>query len=227
MASLRAGAVCLGVCTGVHSAADMRRAGARASYADPADLLAHLDEALEGAAPASIRFTPDRMEALMTEALDEARRGLEGGEIPIGSVLVDGRGQVLGRGRNTAWASGTPTAHAEMNAFADAAGYDLRAERGLILVTTLEPCIMCLGAALESQVDTVIYALDAPENGGIARCRPTDRPDSFMPRLVGGVDARESRALLAAWQEQHGGSGFVRRLLADTQNMAQSSHAAS
>jgi tRNA(Arg) A34 adenosine deaminase TadA len=101
-----------------------------------------------------------------------------------------------------------------MNAFADAAGRDLRAEQGILLVTTLEPCVMCLGAALEAQVDTIIYALEAPENGGTARCRPLDRPGSFMPRLVGGVSAAESRALLTAWQEQHGTSGFVKRLLA-------------
>lgn len=214
MASLRAGSVCLGVRTGVHTAADMHRAGARASYAHPADLLGHLDEALSRAAPASIRLTPERMQALMNEALDEARAGLERGEVPIGSVLVDGAGQVIGRGRNTAQASGTVTAHAEMNAFADAAGRDLRAEQGILLVTTLEPCVMCLGAALEAQVDTIIYALEAPENGGTARCHPLDRPGSFMPRLVGGVSAGESRALLTAWQEQHGTSGFVKRLLA-------------
>jgi HAD superfamily hydrolase (TIGR01509 family) len=214
MASLRAGAVCLGVRTGVHTAADMHRAGARASYAHPADLLMHLDEALSRAAPASISLTPERMQALMDEALSEARAGLERKEIPIGSVLVDGAGQVIGRGRNTARASGATTAHAEMNAFADAAGRDLRAERGTLLVTTLEPCVMCLGAALEAQVDTIIYALAAPENGGMGRCRPLDRPDSFMPRRVGGVGANKSRALLTAWQEQHGTSGFVKRLLA-------------
>jgi len=221
-ASLHAGAVCLGVCTGFHGADAMRRAGARASYADPADLLDHLDEALDAAAPMAIHLTPDRMQALMEEALDVARAGFDEGEIPIGSVLVDGAGRVIGRGHNTARAAGTVTAHAEMNAFADAAGHDLRAERGLTLITTLEPCVMCLGAALEAQVDTVIYALGAPENGGLARCLPTDRPGSFMPRCIGGVGAAASRALLAQWQEQHGGSGFVKRLLADEESAASS-----
>lgn len=214
MASLRAGAVCLGVCTGVHSAADMRRAGARASYADPADLLVHLEEALDRAAPAAIRLTPERMAALMDEALDEARAGLEDGEMPIGSVLVDGNGHIVGRGHSTVQATGNPTAHAELNAFADATGHDVRAERGLLLVTTLEPSIMGLGAALEAQVDTVIYALDAPENGGTQRCRPTDDPESYMPRIVRGVKADASRALLTTWQEQNNRAGFVERLLA-------------
>ena len=217
VASLRAGAVCLGVCTGVHTPEDMHRAGARASYDDPTDLMAHLDEALDRAAPSTLRLTPERMAALMDEALGAAQAGMEAGELPIGSVLVDGTGHIIGRGHNATRATGNPTAHAEINAFADAAGQDLRAERGLLLVTTLEPCIMCLGAALEAQVDTIIYALEAPENGGVQRCRPTDRPGSPMPRMVSGVRAEASRELLAAWKEQNDASGFVTRLLAAVQ----------
>lgn len=209
MASLRAGAVCLGVCTGVHTSDEMRRVGARASYADPAELLAHLPAALDRAAPAAIRLTPDRMAALMGEALDVARAGFEAGELPAGSVLVDRNGYVIGRGHSTTQATGSPTAHATMNAFADVAGHDLRAEQGLLLVATLEPSIMGVGAALEARVDTIIYALDAPQHGGTQRCRPPDRPGSYMPRLVGGIEAGASRALFAAWREQYGPSNAV------------------
>ncbi len=212
IASLHAGAVCLGVCTGVHTADDMHRAGARASYADPADLLAHLDEALERAAPSRMRFTPEWMAALMDEALDEARAGLDAGELPIGSVLVDGTGRVVGRGHHAVRAAGNPTAHAALNAFADAAGRGALADPALVLVTTLEPGVIGLGAALEARVDTVVYALAAPENGGALRCRPANRPESPMPRLVGGIRAEASRELFAMWQETRGASDFVRRL---------------
>lgn len=215
LASRRAGAVCLGVCTGVHTPSDMHRAGARASYTAPAELLQHLDEALHRAAPASIRLTPARMRALMDHALDQARAGMAQGEIPIGSVLVDGAGQVIGHGHNTARSTGRITAHAEMNALDDAAGHDVRSMPGLLLVTTLEPCVMCLGAAFETPVDTIIYALEAPENGGVERCEPTDRPGGALPRIVGGVQARASHQLLAEWQARYGPSGFVQRLLAD------------
>lgn len=213
-ASLRAGALCLGVCTGIHTAAALHRAGARASYTDPADLLAHLDEALHRAAPAAIHLTPERMAVLMEAALEEARAGREVGEIPVGSVLADGNGRVIGRGHHTVRTTGNPTAHAEVNALADATGRDVRTVRGLLLVTTLEPSIMGLGAALEAQVDTVIYALGAPEYGGTQRCCPPDGPESAMPRLVGGVRADASRALLAAWHAQRGEAGDIERLRA-------------
>ena len=68
--------------------------------------------------------------------------------------------------------------------------------RDLILVSTLEPCVMCLGAAMEAAVDTILFGLCAPADGGRSRVRPPVSPESQMPRILGNVLAEESRRLL-------------------------------
>ncbi|HEY6241826.1 MAG TPA: nucleoside deaminase, partial [Burkholderiales bacterium] len=90
-------------------------------------------------------------------ALDEARRAEAAGEVPVGAVVVlDGR--VIGRGHNRVIAASDPTAHAEIVALRDAAqavkNYRLA---GADLYTTVEPCPMCCGAALNARVERVIY----------------------------------------------------------------------
>jgi hypothetical protein len=87
------------------------------------------------------------------------------------------------------------------------------------MVSTLEPCVMCTGAAMESAVDTIVYALAAPADNGTARVRPPESPESQMPRIVGGVLAAESRTLFERWLDMHRGepqAAFVEQLLART-----------
>jgi tRNA(Arg) A34 adenosine deaminase TadA len=67
--------------------------------------------------------------------------------------------------------------------------------KDLILVSTLEPCVMCTGAAMEAAVDTIVYALRAPADNGSVRVRPPQSPESQMPRIVGEILAGESREL--------------------------------
>ena len=79
---------------------------------------------------------------------------------------------------------------------------------------------MCLGAAMEAAVDTIVYGLRAPADSGTGRVQPPQSPESQMPRIVGGVLARESRALFAQWLRNPGTNpqqvAFVRQLLALT-----------
>jgi tRNA(Arg) A34 adenosine deaminase TadA len=82
-----------------------------------------------------------------------------------------------------------------MVAFRDAAGRVPEDAKDLILVSTLEPCVMCTGAAMEAAVDTIVYALRAPADSGTGRVQPPQSPESQMPRVVGDVLAAESRAL--------------------------------
>ena len=106
-----------------------------------------------------IDLTEDQQEMLMREALAEAERGMAEGEAPIGCVLALGSGpdlRVVARGHNRLNALGRKTAHAEMVAFESAGSRDgqppalpLDAE-DVIMVSTLEPCVMCLGAAMEA-----------------------------------------------------------------------------
>ena len=215
-----AGVVLLGVTAGGHEPATLLAAGARTTWADPADILARLDDALRVASPGPLRLTQRAMEDLMRQALAAAEEGMAAGEVPIGCVLARGDGSVVARGFNELNRTGNATAHAEMVAFGRAAGrYDADA-RDAVLVTTLEPCVMCTGAAMEAAVDTVVYALKAPADSGTGRVHPPRSPESGMPRVVGDVLPEQSRALFDLWRRRPGNNPkqarFVEQLLALT-----------
>ena len=216
-----AGVVCLALICGGNSADALRGAGARGVWRDPADLLEHLDDALHLASPGPAHLTSQVMEALMRQALGVARQGMNAGEVPIGCVLARGDGTTLiARGHNELNRSQDKTAHAEMVAFARAAGKAPTDANDLILVSTLEPCVMCTGAAMEAAVDTVVYALKAPADSGTGRVRPPQSPESQMPRIIGDVLAAESREFFEEWLRKPGNNprqvAFVKQLLALT-----------
>jgi tRNA(adenine34) deaminase len=193
---------------------ELQRAGARGVSPTPSVLIDRLGAALHRLGPSSMTRTGERLEALMKPALEAAREGLNDGEIPIGSVVTDGDGAILGRGCNRVRATGCHTHHAEMAAFDAAAGTNLPDRDGVVLVTTLEPCVMCFGAALMGRVDTIVYAHEAPENGASGRVGPNRAPDAILPRMIAGVRRADSRALLAEWHEMVG-SPFTERLFSD------------
>ena len=213
-----AGVVTLGVLCGGNgmSEEDLRRAGARRTYRDPADLLANLDAALALASPGAAHLTAKMMEQLMGHALAAAEAGMAAGEAPIGAALCRGDGTLVASGFNRLNGTRDKTAHAEMVAFAAMHGEVRLDAADLILVSTLEPCVMCLGAAMEAAVDTVIYGLAAPADGGTHRVIPPTSPDTIMPRIVGNVLAEKSLALLKRWYADHTTAAqarYVRQLL--------------
>jgi len=194
-AAKHAGVIGLGVETGYQSTQTLKEAGARAVWPDVGAMLGKLDDVLRVASPAPIHLTAAAMETLMRAALEVAREGLASGEAPIGCVLADGQGRIVARGFNRLNGSKDRTAHAEMVTFKEAAGRVPEDAKDLILVSTLEPCVMCTGAAMEAAVDTIVYALQAPADSGTARVDPPQSPESQMPRIVGNILPRESRAL--------------------------------
>ena len=135
----------------------------------------------------------------MRIALDEGALALTTGDVPIGAVVVDSDGTVIGRGRNRREADGDPTAHAEVLALRDAA-----AERGewrldgCTLVVTLEPCTMCAGAAVLARVDRVVFGADDPKAGAVGSLWDVvrDRRLNHRPEVVGGVLSHDCAALL-------------------------------
>ena len=215
-----AGVVCLGITCGGFPELSLRKAGARVVWKDPADLLSHFDDALHIASPGSAHLTREVLERLMAEALAVAREGMSGGEVPIGAVLARGDCRIIARGFNELNRTRNKTAHAEMVTFARSAGKVPPEARDLILVSTLEPCVMCLGAAMEAAVDTVVYGLEAPADNGTQRVEPPHSPESGMPRIVGGVMAHASRALFEQWIARPGSNpqqvNFVTQLLSLT-----------
>lgn len=136
-------------------------------------------------------------EDFMREALSEARRAGESGEVPVGAVLV-ADGAVVGRGSNRPIGSRDPTAHAEIVALR-AAAHVLANYRlvGVTAYVTLEPCLMCVGALLNARVSTVVYGAPEPKWGAVeSLLRLTDLRLTHRFDVVAGVLAEESRALL-------------------------------
>lgn len=214
-----AGVVCLGLTCGGNDADTLMDAGCRAVWTNPSDLLANLDEALRIASPGRAHLTPHRLESLMRQALAAAEEGMRRGEAPIGCVLCAGDGVPIAAGHNEQNRTANPTAHAEIVAFAKAAGKLPRGARDLILVSTLEPCVMCTGAAMECAVDAIVYGLRAPADSGTGRLRPPRSPDNQMPRIVGDILPGESRRLLQRWLDANRGTDqakYVEQLLAIT-----------
>jgi cytosine deaminase len=88
-------------------------------------------------------------------AIDEARRGLAEGGIPIGSIIVH-RGAIIGRGHNRRVQKGSAILHGEMDAFENAGRLPARTYRESVLYTTLSPCAMCSGAILLYGIPKVV-----------------------------------------------------------------------
>ena len=101
----------------------------------------------------------------MRLALNEARKALQLQEVPIGAVVV-ADGAVVGRGHNLVETLSDPTAHAEMQALTAAAStLGGKYLQGCTLYVTVEPCIMCAGAAGWAQVGRVVWGADDPKKG--------------------------------------------------------------
>ncbi len=101
----------------------------------------------------------------MSEALDEARRCLSWGDVPIGAVVARAD-EVLGRAGNERERRGDPTAHAEILALRRAAeAVGTWRLSGCTLYVTLEPCAMCAGAAVLARVDRVVFGASDPKAG--------------------------------------------------------------
>ena len=100
----------------------------------------------------------------MREALVEARRAADRGEVPVGAVVVLD-GVIVGRGGNQPISSVDPTAHAEIVALRDAAqrvgNYRLT---GADLFVTVEPCVMCAGAIVHARIGRLVYGAPEPKN---------------------------------------------------------------
>jgi tRNA(adenine34) deaminase len=136
---------------------------------------------------------------VMRAALDEARAALATGDVPVGAVVVDADGAIVGNGRNAREALADPTAHAEILALQAAAGVR-RSWRldGCTLVVTLEPCAMCAGALVLARVSRLVYGAVDPKAGAVGSLWDLvrDRRLNHRPEVVGGVRADECGALL-------------------------------
>jgi tRNA(adenine34) deaminase len=192
----------VGVTGGATSAASFRRQGARAIATSVQDLQTNFNVALERCDRTQVVFDDARLNAMLDEALLAAAEGMANGEAPIGAALFNAQGSHLVSGHNRSLALGDPTDHAEMDAFRALAARRIPLRPGTILVSTLEPCVMCFGAAMEVGIDVLVYGLSAPADGGLARVRPPSSPNNLMCRAVGGIRAQHARELFVLWRNK-------------------------
>lgn len=141
----------------------------------------------------------------MRIALEEARLAPAHGDVPVGAVVLRD-GQVLARRHNERELTGDPTAHAEVLALRDASAAvgSWRLE-GCTLVVTLEPCLMCAGAAVNSRVDRIVFGaadMKAGATGSLYNVASDPRLNHH-PDLQHGVLAEESSAMLKEFFKAH------------------------
>ena len=135
----------------------------------------------------------------MRLALKQAEKAGQNDEVPIGSVIVAETGEIISSARNMTISLADPTAHAEMMAIRDAArflgNYRLT---GATLYTTIEPCIMCMGAIIHARLKRVVYGADDPKWGGAGTLYNFAEDFRLNHRVdvVPGVCADECRDLI-------------------------------
>ncbi|WP_282025462.1 nucleoside deaminase [Limimaricola cinnabarinus] len=141
-----------------------------------------------------------RFHSHMTLALTEARAAAARGEVPVGAVVADASGRVIGQAGNRTRERSDPTAHAEMLAIRQACA-SLGSERltGCALWVTLEPCPMCAAAISFARIARLHYGAADPKSGGVAQgARVFSHPQCHhRPEIFDGIAAGEAQALLA------------------------------
>ncbi len=142
--------------------------------------------------------TPVDHEDYMRLALDEARAAMAEGEVPVGCVIVDENGAIVGRGRNRREKDRSALAHAEIEAI-DEACRSLEDWRlsGCSLYVTLEPCPMCAGAIINARVPKLFYGAKESVSGACGSVLNLFmEPFGHSPAIVGGVLEDECRSLM-------------------------------
>jgi tRNA(adenine34) deaminase len=138
----------------------------------------------------------------MHRALELAQAAGDTGDVPVGAVIIDSFGNLVGEGENRKERDQDPTAHAEIIAFR-AAAHKLKTWRlhGCTLYVTLEPCPMCAGAIVQSRLGLLVYGVDDPKTGAIRTVEniPDSAASNHKLSVIGGVLESACRQHLQAW----------------------------
>ncbi len=135
----------------------------------------------------------------MKQALSEAEKGSSMGEVPVGAVLASQEGQIVAKAYNQPIALGDPTAHAEILAIRKAGlffqNYRLN---NTTLVVTLEPCLMCMGAAINARIARLVFGTVDPKAGAAVSLYnlAEDKRLNHRIEVVSGIMEEECRSLI-------------------------------
>ena len=138
-------------------------------------------------------------EELMQQAIQVAKSALSTGDVPVGAVIVNKDGVIVGKGFNEREANNDPTAHAEVVAIRSAASR-LQNSRldGCTLIVTLEPCAMCAGAIAQSRISHLIFGAWDEKAGAVGSVWDVlrDPRSIFKVQVTSGVLEDDCAALL-------------------------------
>lgn len=141
----------------------------------------------------------------MARALALARIARVAGDVPVGAVVMDADGAVIGEGRNLREATHDPTAHAEIVALRRASAALGRWNLdGCTLVVTLEPCLMCAGAALQAHVSRLVFGAWDEKAGAAGSVYDVvrDRRLPHRAEVIGGVGREQAAAILRSFFDE-------------------------
>lgn len=148
----------------------------------------------------------DEIVFAMNQALDLARESASAGEVPVGAVVLDSKGNIIGKGANMREKNADPLAHAEVLAMKSAAisrkSWNLS---DCTLVVTLEPCPMCAGAVLQTRLKRVIFGAWDAKLGACGSVWDILRDPHIgsHPEVIGSVCESECAQLLRNFFENH------------------------
>ncbi len=138
----------------------------------------------------------------MEQAYNEALKALDANEVPIGAVIVDA-GKIIGRGYNQIEALNDPSAHAEIIAIGAASSYvETWRLNECVLYVTLEPCLMCLGAILQSRIDYVVFGASDSRFGAMETTDYHEKAYSAYrrwPQFMGGIRGDQCKELIQSF----------------------------
>ncbi|MBV7363352.1 tRNA adenosine(34) deaminase TadA [Actinomycetaceae bacterium TAE3-ERU4] len=144
--------------------------------------------------------------SVLRQAIKLGDKAAQSGDVPIGALVIDENGQIIGRGYNLREGQHDPTGHAEIVALREAGKTrgNWRLE-GCTLVVTLEPCAMCAGAAVLARVKRIIFGAWDPKAGACGSLRDIVRDTrlNHNPEVIGGVCEKECEAQLQKYFSAH------------------------
>jgi len=142
---------------------------------------------------------------LMNAALDLARQAMTTGDVPVGAVVINAAGEIVGKGNNLRESDNDPTAHAEIVAMREAAVIaDNWRLDGHTLIVTLEPCAMCAGAIAQSRIKKVIFGAWDEKAGAVGSVWDIlrDPRSPHKVEVVSGVLEEECAGILKEFFQQ-------------------------
>ena len=129
----------------------------------------------------------------MDQAIEIARQAIATGDVPVGAIVVNKDGEIIGEGSNEREANNDPTAHAEIVAIRSAASRIQNSRLdGCTLIVTLEPCAMCAGAIAQSRISNLIFGAWDEKAGAVGSVWDVIRDPRALYKINVTAGIRES-----------------------------------